>query len=59
MRKTLGATTNVYYLLADHLGSTVSVVNPDGSNLRNSTYYSFGGGRKTCASAATIGGVCP
>ncbi|MBI4317574.1 MAG: RHS repeat-associated core domain-containing protein [Chloroflexi bacterium] len=49
MRK--GSTLN--YLLADHLGSTVTVVNPDGSAVRNSLYWSFGGSRLSPSSPAT------
>ncbi|MBI4317103.1 MAG: RHS repeat-associated core domain-containing protein, partial [Chloroflexi bacterium] len=50
MRK--GSTLN--YLLADHLGSTVSVLDANGSNPpRNSIYYSFGGSRLSPSSPAT------
>ncbi len=40
---------NLYYILSDHLGGTVSVVNPDGSQPNNSAYYSLDAPRLSTA----------
>ncbi|MBI4317576.1 MAG: RHS repeat-associated core domain-containing protein, partial [Chloroflexi bacterium] len=45
--------SNVYYLLADHLGSTVTVLDASGGNPRNSFFWSFGGSRLSPSSPAT------
>jgi len=53
MRKVGGSNPGVYYLLGDHLGSTVGVVDSVGNNLRNSLFYSFGSGRLSPSSPGT------
>ncbi|MCL5264637.1 MAG: RES domain-containing protein [Chloroflexi bacterium] len=45
MRKVGGANPGLSYLLSDHLGGTVGVVDANGGNLRDSFYYSYGGSR--------------
>ncbi len=45
--------SNIHYLLSDHLGSTVSVVEANGGNPRESQYYSFGSSRLSPSSPKT------
>jgi hypothetical protein len=53
MRKVGGSNPGLYYMLADHLGGTVSVVDSSGNSPKNSAYYGFDGQRTNSANLLT------